>query len=568
MPTYNRKEIIGRSIYSVLAQTYSNWELIICDDGSNDGTYKYIKEITKDNRIKYLLLSHRGVSKARNTGLDACTGEYIAYLDTDNTWHHNFLFLMILYMHIGNLDAAYCQIACLDEKSKTKGYRGDIFSWYGCLEENYIDMNSFIHKRNQNDGMIHRNILPRFDENLNRLVDWDYILNWTKDAAVSFCPLPLVNYYHGNDFQRISRTIHNNEESLQERTRYIQEKHYNYDEKDNFDKLTFQSLLNSLQKKLSNKQLNNTKLYFYPDYTSTNSYQKLFYEPMTSTVDIKSCAIDKVIKDEIAELRDISGQRTPSVFHLHWHEIFFNGIKERTKIIEYTRLAIININVLKSLGFKIIWTLHNSISHDCQFISEEIVFINKIIELSDKIVIHDIDVIDIVKPWYEIPIDKIIICKHAKYEVPIELIKKKGTISNLIRKRYSIPNNGIIFGVIGQIREYKNIKSIIEAFLRISASNDNLFLLIAGNPVKYNVEFLEKSAKNNNNIMIDLRFIPEQELIEIMQDIDCMILNYKNILTSGSYHLAETLGCPIITPELGLLKGNHKIVMQYSFAEL
>ena len=48
MPTYNRKEIIGRSIYSVLAQTYSNWELIICDDGSNDGTYKYIKEITKD----------------------------------------------------------------------------------------------------------------------------------------------------------------------------------------------------------------------------------------------------------------------------------------------------------------------------------------------------------------------------------------------------------------------------------------------------------------------------------------------------------------------------------------
>ena len=62
------------------------------------------------------------------------------------------------------------------------------------------------------------------------------------------CPLPLVNYYDGNDFQRISRTIHNNEESLQERTRYIQEKHYNYDEKDNFDKLTFQSLLNSLQK--------------------------------------------------------------------------------------------------------------------------------------------------------------------------------------------------------------------------------------------------------------------------------------------------------------------------------
>ena len=115
--------------------------------------------------------------------------------------------------------------------------------------------------------------------------------------------------------------------------------------------------------------------------------------------------------------------------------------------------------------------------------------------------------------------------------MPLELIKKKGTSSNLIRKRYSIPNNGIIFGVIGQIREYKNIKSIIEAFLRISASKDNLFLLIAGNPVKYNVEFLEKSAKNNN-IMIDLRFIPEQELIEIMQDIDCMILNYKNILTS------------------------------------
>lgn len=86
LPTYNRKSLLKRSISSVLAQTYDNWELIIIDDGSTDGTEEYIKSTFVDNRIKYFRQANKGVSSARNTGGALATGKVIAFIDSDDEW--------------------------------------------------------------------------------------------------------------------------------------------------------------------------------------------------------------------------------------------------------------------------------------------------------------------------------------------------------------------------------------------------------------------------------------------------------------------------------------------------
>ena len=87
MPAYNVEEYIEKSIDSVLQQTYTNWELIIINDGSMDNTKKIVENYLHiDMRIIYLEQENKGVSVARNKGIDSAKGKYIAFLDADDLW--------------------------------------------------------------------------------------------------------------------------------------------------------------------------------------------------------------------------------------------------------------------------------------------------------------------------------------------------------------------------------------------------------------------------------------------------------------------------------------------------
>jgi glycosyltransferase involved in cell wall biosynthesis len=86
-PTYNRAYCLGATIESVLAQTYTKWELIILDDGSNDNTGDLVRrEFCHDHRIHYFYQRNMGVSGARNKAMQMARGEFIAFLDADDQW--------------------------------------------------------------------------------------------------------------------------------------------------------------------------------------------------------------------------------------------------------------------------------------------------------------------------------------------------------------------------------------------------------------------------------------------------------------------------------------------------
>lgn len=90
--TYNRAHIIGKAIESIINQTYNNWELIIVDDGSTDNT-KEIVESYSDNRISYFLKKNEERSIARNYGIDKSKGDYISFLDDDDYYLAEFLYV-------------------------------------------------------------------------------------------------------------------------------------------------------------------------------------------------------------------------------------------------------------------------------------------------------------------------------------------------------------------------------------------------------------------------------------------------------------------------------------------
>jgi len=215
MPTRNRASIISRAIQSVLDQTHSNFELLIIDDGSTDETRHVVSGFLDDSRVSIKTIKYSGVSIARNTGLDMSAGQFIAYLDSDNFWESNFLRVMISFLIKEDLFASYSGIRALDNEGRASKFRGDAFLWDECLIENYIDINAFIH----------RTTPIRNDENLRRLVDWDFILRITKSENTSFAPFVGVNYYDGSKYHRITNTVSVSQEDLSNLQYYVRAKH-------------------------------------------------------------------------------------------------------------------------------------------------------------------------------------------------------------------------------------------------------------------------------------------------------------------------------------------------------
>jgi glycosyltransferase involved in cell wall biosynthesis len=101
MPTYNRADTIQRAIASIRAQSWSNWDLIVVDDGSTDDTTLRLTGL--DPRIRLLRQENQGVTAARNTGLAAVKGELVAFLDSDDEWlpHHLALAAAFFAAHPG-----------------------------------------------------------------------------------------------------------------------------------------------------------------------------------------------------------------------------------------------------------------------------------------------------------------------------------------------------------------------------------------------------------------------------------------------------------------------------------
>jgi glycosyltransferase involved in cell wall biosynthesis len=86
VPTYNQALHIGECLRSVVSQTYADWEVVVVDDGSTDGTRSEVAKLD-DDRIKYFHQVHYGVSEARNVGVSRSSGNYIAFLDSDDMFH-------------------------------------------------------------------------------------------------------------------------------------------------------------------------------------------------------------------------------------------------------------------------------------------------------------------------------------------------------------------------------------------------------------------------------------------------------------------------------------------------
>lgn len=116
MPTYNCAKFIGKTIESVIAQTYENWELIIVDDCSKDNTEEVVSKY-KDNRIKYHKLENNsGAAVARTEAMKKARGSYMSFLDSDDLWKKDKLEKQLEFMNKNNYNFTCTEYEQIDEE--------------------------------------------------------------------------------------------------------------------------------------------------------------------------------------------------------------------------------------------------------------------------------------------------------------------------------------------------------------------------------------------------------------------------------------------------------------------
>lgn len=124
IPMYNSEKYIDECVKSVINQTYTNLEIIIIDDCSTDSSLSVVEKIA-DDRIKLIKLEKNvGVSAARNTGIDAATGDYLCFIDSDDLWVKEKIEKEVEFIKKNNYDFIYSDYAFFNENAEElKKYR-------------------------------------------------------------------------------------------------------------------------------------------------------------------------------------------------------------------------------------------------------------------------------------------------------------------------------------------------------------------------------------------------------------------------------------------------------------
>ena len=190
IPTYNRASWVAEAVASVLAQTYRAFEVLVVDDGSTDGTLESLAPVL--NQVKVLRLSsRRGVAAARNLGVAAARGEWVAFLDSDDLWLPEKLARQMAFLS-RHPDLLLCQT---EEIWVRRGVR--VNPPRSCRKEGgLIFLRSL--KRclvSPSAVVLHRRLLKEtggFDENLPAAEDYDLWLRLTWRYPVGLLPEPLV----------------------------------------------------------------------------------------------------------------------------------------------------------------------------------------------------------------------------------------------------------------------------------------------------------------------------------------------------------------------------------------
>ena len=268
---YNGEKYLSQTLDSVLNQTYKNWEIIFWDNQSTDSSAKIFKSY-KDVRFKYFYAKdYTALGKARNLAAEKSTGDFIAFLDSDDLWDKNKLTLQMNYFKKSEIGVVYSNLWILKKNKIKKIYtnkklpRGNI---YNDLIKNYTVgiLTAVIRKK------FYLKLQKKFDDRFTIIEDFDFFLRLSKLCFFESIQKPLAYYrLHGGNLSTLKKG-----KEIEEYDLWLNE---------NKKDLSFSDISN-LQKNIDNRIFVNSKI--------DGQYKKclkMLIDPNTKILNIKNLII-------------------------------------------------------------------------------------------------------------------------------------------------------------------------------------------------------------------------------------------------------------------------------------
>lgn len=236
-----------------------------------------------------------------------------------------------------------------------------------------------------------------------------------------------------------------------------------------------------------------------------------------------------------------------NIVHIHWIHEFISQRNKLFFIISSIRF-LADVLIIRLTGLKIVWTVHNMVSHDSKFVDLELWTRRQFVKLVDKIICLNQITLETITNEYKFDPDKAVVIPHGHYRDVYEPLIEL----NEARKELGLSQSGRLYLNFGLLRPYKGIEDLLQVWQK----NQDIFtgdtLLIVGKPLdKSYAEKLQKLATEINGVIIKPHFIKNNKLHLYFSAANVVVLPFKKILNSGSLILAMSFGKPVIAPRLG-----------------
>jgi|GEM_PF-1362387 len=283
-----------------------------------------------------------------------------------------------------------------------------------------------------------------------------------------------------------------------------------------------------------------TQVFYWPGYVQ-NPYLRLVSEHMPQGWTATSGGIHSALVHALGS----TGTRT--VFHLHWLTPVFADAETDADGREAIAVFLDRIKAFKALGGRVMWTIHNIVSHDRRFADLEAALSGFLAEQADVIHVHSLHAPAAVAPYYTLPAEKVVVAPHPSYigVYPDSMPRAEA------RKHLGIGEDRVLFAHVGRLEPYKGVDRLLAVFSHIVTLAPDAGLIIAGLPSAAVAPGTIKGwAKDVPNVQVFEGRVPDAQLQVIYNAADYAVLPFRDILTSGSALAALSFGCPVIMPNI------------------
>lgn len=632
VPVYNSGKYLEKCIDSILKQTFTDFELIIVNDGSTDNSASLIaKASKKDKRIKVITNNKPSGNPGspRNQALEIAKGAYVGFVDSDDWIEADYYETLVSSAINKNADIVFCSgfVNEIGDEQELRKYSGKclekpgevlykyhesfmiwdkIFSsriirsfnlrlgetkaavdvpfiiqaYYYAHKTHICEGYNGYHYRRESSSSVTVNYRKSSDCHFE-IAAFDNVAKWAKREEITKA------YASQIEFRKVSSFIYTlsviapkmfdgfyekvraifkgiNESDIRRFVKKTGREHVlkKFKHVLNKDAKSYKaayrtdiSLASSTKKSTPKKsdvpveQRNtfeikgsNKGILFFPDWSAKNPYQKLLYAAVADNFDINIKGYRETLL--CPELLEKSKDEFDCL-HFHWLHVHidFSSDDGADKFIE-------NVLYAKKLGYRVLYTAHNIISHDSDHPERELALRKKVIGLFDSILVHG----ELAKQRIVNEIgaedSKVSIVPHGSYEG----YYPNYTDRKAARAYFSIPETDFVYLFFGNIKGYKGVDELLSSYERVRASRNNCKLIIAGRIFDEAAgKLLDSYVAKDSSIICKTGFIEEQDVQYYFNAADVVVLPYKKILTSGAATLSFAFKKKVIAPKQGLL---------------